>query len=289
MSSWNDVYSGLRSNLITALSNIVQPANITIGFPASVVTLSAGQPVVNTLTSVNTLGPLVVVYDRGMSKDVTRWLPRDVVDWVYGASTVSFSVNHLDIGPSGSGAVTVTAAEPNDAIGVQLLNNNALGVTDVFQTATSATSVATAVASIINSAFPGILTAVSSGGSVVITNISSTAQAVNFAAANMAQSLYEVKRTRRSGHIVAMANSPQALDTIGEPISQMLGSMEVSYGYALPDGSYVRVVNTGDVNFWDNAVNNIARRDWMVDLEYGVTIQDNAYAVLAAIFNETAQ
>lgn len=285
MSSWNDVYSGLRSNLITALNGVVEPANVTIGFPASVVMLSSGQPVTNTTNSINSLGPLVAIYDRGFSKDTTRWLPRDVVDWAYTAPTVSFSVNSLNIPPLGSGSVTVTGAALNDAIGVQLLNNDVLGVTDVFMGETSASQVAASIASVIGGAFTGVLTATSSGGILTVTNISPTVQTVNFAAANMASSLYEVKRTRRSGHVVAMANSPQVLDTIGEPISQMLGYMETTFGYELPDGTYVRVINNADACFWDNALNNIARRDWLVELEYGVTMQDNAYAVLASIFN----
>lgn len=286
MSSWHDVFSGLQNNVTAALAGVVDANSITLGFPPAAVTMNAGQ--VNTLgtASANPLTPLVMLYDRGFSHNATRWVPRYITDWNIVAPGVTLSVPMLNIGVNGLGSATVlTGAYANDAVGLWVSGNNTAGGTVVFNAAASATSVASQIAAQISSVFVGKLSATNSGAIVTVVNLGAAPVTVNLNTANVGSALYEVKRVRRSTQIIALANNPDALDLIGEPISQMLGKMETSFGYVLPDGSYVRVVNPADACFWDNALNNIIRRDWIVDLEYGVTIVDEGFPMLVALLN----
>ncbi len=286
MSSWNDVYTGLVGNLQTTLAGLVPSENIGIGFPSMSVAMNSGQVNQVNPNSATLLGPLVMVYDRGFARDVTRWIPRYISDWVVTASGVTFSAASVNIGPSGTGQITIqTGANVNDSVGVWVSGLMQYGSTTGFSSATSASGVASAVASSVSSAFSGVLSATASGAVVTFTNMTTNNMLVNINTANVGSALYEVHRVRRNAQIVSLTNNPTSLDQIGEPISQMLGQMEVYYGYTLPDGSSVRVINSADACFWDNVQHNIARRDWLVELEYGVTMQDSGYPVLAAIGN----
>lgn len=283
MSSWFDVYSGLRNNLVTQLSGIVPAKNISIGFPSDPALLNTGQP--NAAPPAFTSKtPIVAVYDRGYSKDVTRWIPRFISDWNITAPAITFSQPSVSIPPLGSGNVTVlTSPQAGDTAAVTLQGNTKVGATTSFTSAVTPTQAAAQIVAAVNSGMSGVLSAVSSTATVTFTNLTNQAQVVGVTAANMASALFEVHRVKRNAQIIAFANSPQKLDTVGEPISQMLGTMEVYYGYTLPDGSMVRVVNAADACTWDNVLNNLARRDWLVDLEYGVTLNETGYEVLAAI------
>ncbi len=285
MSSFYDVYNGLRGQLVTQLYNIVPDSSIVIGYPADAPMLNSGQ-ITQAQSTFAPQFPLVTLYDRGFSQDVTRWLPRYISSWSNVPPGVTFSAASVFVPPGGTGTISVlTSAAPNDTAGVTIQNNALYGATTFFATPASAATVAAQIAAVVGGAFGGVLSATDSGSAITFANSSGNAVTVQLSAANVATNIFEVHRVKRHAQIIALTNSPQMLDTVGEPITQMLGQMEIYYGYTLPDGSMVRVINTADACFWDNALNNIARRDWLVDLEYGVTIKDNGYEVLAAIEN----
>lgn len=288
MSSWNDVYTGLVGNIQTTLAGVVPAENIGIGFPSMSVAMNTGQTDPINGNSPTVLSPMVMVYDRGFSRDVTRWIPRYISDWSTTASAVTFSASSVVLQPNGTGQLTIlTGANISDSVGVWVSGLMSVGVTAGFAASASASGVASQVAASVTSAFSGVMSATSSGAVITFTNLTAANMQVNINTANVGTALFEVHRVRRNAQIVVMTNSPQSLDSIGEPLSQMLGQMEIYYGYDLPDGSSVRLINSADACFWDNVHHNIARRDWFVELEYGVTMVDTGYPVLVPIGNMT--
>jgi len=289
MSSWNAVYQGLRNQIIGALDGLVPANSITIGYSATFLLQTAGQPDNILAQQAQTLdnSPIVMVYDRGMSRDVTRWIPYQATPWVVTEPEVTFSLASSYLSYDQSTTLDIlTPGTAGDALGISV-NGPGLMTGAVF-TASGATSVdgfASGVASAVNEDLVGILSATVSGGTVILTNESAGDLILNANAANLASSLYEVHRVRRSAQVIVLANRPSALDMVGEPLAQLFGELEVTYGYQLPTGNYVRLINEGDIVLWDNVQANLARRDWMLSLEYGVDLTNTGYAVLAPALN----
>jgi len=289
MSSWNAVYQGLRNQIIGALDGLVPANSITIGYSATFLLQTAGQPDNILAQNAQTLdnSPIVMVYDRGMSRDVTRWIPYQATPWVVTEPEVTFSLASPYLSYDQSATLDILSpGAAGDALGISV-NGPGL-VTGAVFTASGATSVegfASGIASAVNEDLAGILSATVSGGTVILTNESAGDLILNANAANLASSLYEVHRVRRSAQVIVLANRPSALDLVGEPLAQLFGELEVTYGYQLPTGNYVRLINEGDIVLWDNVQANLARRDWMLSLEYGVDLTNTGYAVLAPALN----
>lgn len=284
MASWGSVYNGLRAQVINALSGYVPPANITIGYPATFIAQTSGQPSdLSSLSQTVSQAPLVFIYDRGMAKDVTRWIPRNVNSYTPVTPTINFSLTGNYLPSNGSVTLEITdSAAANDAIGVSFSTGSTnVGAVFTAATAVSKDSVATGLADEINGL--GLsLNAVVDGNSITINNPTNTGFTITAATANISTALYEVHRVKRSTQVIVLANRPETLDTVSEPLVQLFGELEVTYGYDLSDGTYVRLMNAGDIMLWDNVLSNIARRDFMLTLEYGVNLQNVGYEVLAS-------
>jgi len=288
MSSWNAVYQGLRNQVIAALDGLVSPSNISIGYFGTPIVQSTGQPsAVMELAGQVAQSPMVMLYDRGMSRDVTRWIPHYVTPWEVTAPSVTFSPSDLMLSSTPNALVFLTSAAANDAVA---LNVSGVGISTgavyVANEAMSAAAFCAGMADAINASLQGVLSATASGSTLLLTNDTAGLLNITVVSGNVASAQYEVHRVQRSVQIIALANRPSTLDTIGEPIAQLLGELEISYGYELPDTTYARLINKGDIVLWDNVMHNIARRDWMLTLEYGVDITDMGYAVLAPILSQ---
>lgn len=289
MASWQTLYQGLRDQIVPALNGIVLPENVTIGYPATSVAQTAGQPDQSMINRglLAQSSPLVMIYDRSMAKDVTRWLPHRITPWAEGVSTLAYYLYNNYV-PSG-GEIDLDITEPasiNDALGVRFTNGTLTeGVVYGTSVPQTQAQVASGVATEIN-ALPGYVATVS-GATVTIQNNNVWAVTVQAAVGNVATSQYEVHRIKRSAQVLVMANRPTTLDLVGEPLSQLFGQLEVSYGFTLADTTWVRLINTGDIALWDNVNHNVARRDFMISLEYSVSILDTGYSVLAPLLTWT--
>lgn len=284
MASWGDVYRGLRGQIVTALTGYVQPQNVTIGYPATFIAQTSGQPGdIGALAQNVSRSPLVMIYDRGMAKDVTRWIPRRMTNWVATAPTLQASLDEDYLAPGGTVYLSVTSgAAANDAIGLSLATGTqTVGAVFTASGATTASGVASGLASEID-ALGLPVTTLASGGTIEISNVGDAGYGLSLAIANVSTSLYEVHRVKRSTQVIVLANRPETLDTVSDQLSQLFGELEVTYGYDLSDGTYVRLINTGDIMLWDNVLSNIARRDFVLTLEYGVNLQSTGYEVLAS-------
>ncbi len=288
MSSWNAVYQGLRNQVITALGGLVSPSSISIGYFGTPIVQSAGQPSeIMDLANQVAQSPMVSLYDRGMSRDVTRWIPHHVTPWEVTPASVTFAPSSLLLSSTPNALAFLTSAAVNDAVA---LNVSGFGVSTgavyVASGAMSAAAFCEGLADVINSSLQGVLSATASGATLLLTNDTAGLLNIVVNSGNVASAQYEVHRTQRNVQVIAMANRPSTLDTIGEPLAQLFGELEITYGYELLDTTWVRLINKGDIVLWDNVTHNIARRDWMLTLEYGVDITDAGYPVLAPILSQ---
>ena len=286
MSSWHDVFAGLQAQVQSALSGLVPGEQIVIGYPPTVVLQNTGQLAATNQIFNGNNGPLVMIYDRGAATDVTRWMPRAVAQTPPPAPAVTYTVSQTFVPPNGTSTVTFdTGANADDAIGLSIYGRieTMAGVTYSAISAETSAVFASGFATAVNTTVPSLLSASVSGSQVTLTNVSGYAFNMQFASGNLGSELFEVHRTKRKAHIIMLANSPENLDTFGEPLSQALANLEITYGYELADTTWVQVINTGDLCIWNNALHNIFRRDWLLDLEYGVTLPLVEYPVLAFV------
>ena len=282
------MYQGLRNQVITALDGLVSPSSISIGYFGTPIVQSTGQPAeIMDLAGQVAQSPMVMLYDRGMSRDVTRWIPHYVTPWNITTPSITYSPSNLLLSSTPNALVFLTSAAVNDAVALNVSSVGlSTGVVYVASGAMSAAAFCAGMAEAVNMSLQGVLSATASGATLLLTNDTTGLLNITVESGNVASALYEVHRVQRNVQIIALANRPSTLDTIGEPIAQLLGELEISYGYELPDTTWVRLINKGDIVLWDNVMHNIARRDWMLTLEYGVDITDMGYAVLAPILSQ---
>ena len=282
------MYQGLRNQVITALDGLVSPSSISIGYFGTPIVQSTGQPAeIMDLAGQVAQSPMVMLYDRGMSRDVTRWIPHYVTPWNITTPSITYSPSNLLLSSTPNALVFLTSAAVNDAVALNVSGVGlSTGVVYVASGAMSAAAFCAGMAEAVNTSLQGVLSATASGATLLLTNDTTGLLSITVESGNVASALYEVHRVQRNVQIIALANRPSTLDTIGEPIAQLLGELEISYGYELPDTTWVRLINKGDIVLWDNVMHNIARRDWMLTLEYGVDITDMGYAVLAPILSQ---
>ncbi len=289
MASWNAVYQGLRGQVITALDGLVPASSITIGYPGTPIVQSSGQPSeVMALANQVSQSPMVMLYDRGMSRDVTRWIPRYVTAWETISPAITFSLPDTVLGTDPLQLDFLSDAAANDAVGLNL-SGFGLNTGAVFTASggMSAASFASGITSVIEQDLNGVVSATVSGSSVTLQNQTTAPINLMINAANLGTALFEVHRVQRSVQVIALANRPSHLDLVGEPLAQLFGALEVYFGYELSDETWVRLINKGDIVLWDNVMHNIARRDWMLTLEYGVNLVDMGYPVLAPILAQS--
>lgn len=152
-------------------------------------------------------------------------------------------------------------------------------------------SMATKLAAAVNadSILSTWVTASAAGSAVTLTSLLASATlklASNVG--NGAAQITEVGRRAREISVHIWARSIEDRDTVGDPIEAMLAQMEVGWGaypqgLAFPDGTGGRVVVMNDFLLDDATPSDTYRRDFMLSVEYPVTVTDNLYAVLAQI------
>ena len=272
MSTWRQVYSGLQSAVSGALTGVTPAPQVGIGYPPVTAFQNAGR---------TGAPPIVSVYDRGVSRDTTRWIPKLAVPEVITAASITQSLSNPIIVPGGASTITFgNTAIAQDAWGLVTQGGVSGVVTYVAASAETADAFASGVATALSGAFGSFGVSVS-GAVVTIVNNSTKDVLIQSNVGNVSSSMIEVHRTKREGQIIVAANTPDNRDALADPIDTLLAQMEVDFGYQLSDGTWVRLWSQGDISLEDNIQHNVFRRDFVVTLEYGVTYLETGYSVLA--------
>jgi hypothetical protein len=242
----------------------------------------------------NGIGPssLVTIYDRGLAKDSTRWLPNMVSETLVPA-TMTVVLSAAQITPLGS--VTLTFGNPislGDAVGIVLaayLGGSEAAVPIGVAGDTAITMAAKAAALI--SADPvmaAMVTPTVAGPVLTLTSLLTTVNVVVAAnVGNGAIGLMEIGRRSRHFQIVVWSRTPDDRITVGDPIEALIASLEANFGLTFPDGTLGRLTFTGDMQHDEATLSDTVRRDFMVCVDYGITVADQLYTVLAPIARNT--
>lgn len=235
---------------------------------------------------------LVTVYDRGIAADSTRWVPSIVGQTVTPATmTVTQSegfVQQLD-------TMTLTFTDPvsvGDSVGVVLsptvFNPIAVVVTAVAgdTAATMAAKVAAALNA--NPAIAVLMTATVSANVLTLTSLSASSYVpISVNVGNGGTQTTEIGRRKRHFQVVVWTRTPDDRITVSDPIEALIAQLEANFGLTFDDGTMARVTFSGDVSHDDATLSDVMRRDFMMCVEYGISVTDAVYAVLAPVVQNT--
>lgn len=237
------------------------------------------------------LGVVVAVNPNPMVRNVTRWNPQCVQRTAV-ATALAASVSASVIEPGESVEVTLslapgeTAIKENDAVGVPIH----LGLFDEGATAKAVvgetlTTLAVKLRDAIN-ARPVLntwVTATAEGAVVTITNALGAGKGLKVEAhtGNIATDEYEYARRIRYVDICTWHYSPDARVVTGNKLETTIAQWE--YEWLTDSNGYsLRVESVGDRVSDKDVLSNLYRRDFCLSIEYGVTVQEQLWAILVA-------
>lgn len=279
MASQFDVLTSVQSLVTTALDTLVPP----ITYLAAI-----GYPPVKALQNVAKSGPaLVSIYDRKLSKNSTRWGTYVASQTVIPATlTTALAVDHL--APGQSTTITLGGSmTPGDAVSALaiILGGNTGAVVVSGTGADTPTTMATKLAAAIStdSSMAGLLTATASGPVVTVTNTAAVALALGSYAGNGGTQTREIGRRDQQVQVILWAKTVEQRNTMVAVLADAIAESELGFGPPLPDGSMARLSYVSDYDLEDNTLEDTYRHDFMVGLDYPVTVTDVLYAVLAPV------
>ena len=290
------------------------PINVEVGlYWPSAKALHSNVHTVDPVTS--NLTALVTIYDRGLAKDSTRWLPGPIGGTVT-TPTLTATVNGVPvvvttdpyIGQLGTAVIVLGGTvTPGDAIGVVLSNslNNPNAVVAVGGATDTPATMATQLAALINGTATGLygngglgakngtlplwVSATAVGSTVTITSLVNQVLSLQLNIGNGGTILTEIGRRQRHFQIVVWTRTPDDRITVGDPIEVWIAEAEANFGLTFPDGTMGRLTFYGDMLRDDATLSDTLRRDFLIAVDYPITTTDQAYAVLAPIQNVTGQ
>ena len=245
-------------------------------------------------THPDTGGPtaLITIYDRGLAADATRWKPSTVSNTILPA-TMTVALSQTNIPALGSATLTFTGPlSIGDAVGI-VLGTQLLGLEAVVPIAvagdTTTTMAAKAVALFMADPFlAAMATATAVGPVLTLTSLSaSTFTRVAVHVGNNGIRTRELGRRRRHFQIVIWARTPDDRSTVGDPIEALIAGLESDFGLTFADGTLGRMTFTGDTEHDQAVLSDTLRRDFMVVVDYGITVTDTTYSILAPIARNT--
>lgn len=247
-----------------------------------------GYPSMNTLQTIPKNGPaLIAIYDRKISKNATRWSPYTFQQSVTPA-TLTTAISPSEIAPGETATVTlggtVTAGDAVSCLAQQV--GAVTGAVVVSGAVTdSPTSMAASLADAINvnASMSGLLTATSSGDVVTITNVAQVALAVSSFTGNGGSEQREIGRREQQVQVILWAMTVEIRNAMVEAIAEAIAESEINFGPVLPDGTQSRLSYVSDYDLEDDTLEDVYRHDFMLSVEYPVTVTDALYAVLAPV------
>jgi len=97
----------------------------------------------------------------------------------------------------------------------------------------------------------------------------------------------EIGRRKRHFQVVIWARTPDDRNTVADPVEALIASLEANFGLTFPDGTMGRLTFSGDTQHDEATLSDTFRRDLLTCVDYGITVTDQTYAVLAPIVNNT--
>lgn len=230
---------------------------------------------------------LITVFDRGLASDSTRWLPHRV-GFTATSAGIQAELSSMALTPAMpvllafSGAVT-----PGDAVALVASPVRGTPFAQVAIPAPTDTlpSLAIALAGLINADpdMSGFLTAVATNGMVTLASLIESPVALQCNVGNGAVSLTEIGRRSRGLQIVVWTRTEDDRNTVGDVIETAIACMEADFGLTFPDGTMGRLKYAGDHLLNDATLSDTYRRDFLVSVDYPITVNDQLYAVLAPV------
>jgi hypothetical protein len=260
--------------------------------PAVSYKAAIGYPPVNALQGIAKGTPagqpaLVSIYDRKISRNSTRWSPYVFAQEVVPA-TLTTAIAPERIAPGATAQITLggtlTAGDSVSALAIAV----GAGTGAVVVTGTeddTPTTMATALAAAINSnpSLSGLLTATASGPVVTVTNVAQVALAVGSYAGNGGSQQREIGRRDQQVQVILWAQTVEQRNAMVEALAEAIAESELNFGPSLPDGSTARLSYVSDYDLEDDTLEDVYRHDFMVGLDYPVTVTDALFAVLAPV------
>ena len=261
------------------------------------------------------LTSLVTVYDRGLAKDSTRWVPTPIGGSAI-TPTLTATVNGIPVVvttdptilPGGTATIVLGGTvTPGDAIGVVLSNqiNNPIAVVATGGATDTPTTMATQLAALINGTatgsygnggiggagqlgtLPSWVTASAVGSTVTLTSLVGGFLGLSVNIGNGGTLITEIGRRLRHFQIVVWSRTPDDRFTVTNPIEEWIAEQESNFGLTFPDGTMGRLTFYGDMLRDDATLSDTYRRDFLICVDYPITTTDQVYAVLAPIANNT--
>ena len=254
------------------------------GMPVNVVA-AVGWPPIKVLHDIVRqpgLSAAVGIYDMKSASNVTRWSPT-VVSQVMPAAGVTAMLANITL------PTTLTiggSVNDGDAIGVTVClgGGNSGGAVAVIPAGTTLSGVASLIASTI-AADPILgptVIATATGPQVTLTAVDGFPHFVTAATGSVGTQVTEVGRRNRDLQVVVWTGSEPSRQAATDPIEALIASLESSGTWLqLPDGTQGRVKSMNDYYIESGSPADLYRRDFHIQVEYGVTTLDPIYSVLA--------
>lgn len=297
MATLYTVLTTLQQQISAATTGLISLSPDTYGQPLTVevgLYWPSAKALQNNVRKVNGTGPtsLVTVYDRGLGRDSTRWSSYTVSQTPNPATmTVTLSDKFLQPGES----LTITfggTVSAGDAVGLTFapfVNNAQAVVVSAGSTDTPETMAAQAAMFLqANPTIAGWGTISVAGPVVTLVSTTALMPAVTARVGNGGTSLIEIGRRSRHFQVVVWSRTPDDRITVGDPIEAMIASMEANFGLTFPDGTMGRLLYSGDIQHDEATLSDTLRRDFLLCVDYGITVTDTTYAFLAPIVQNTS-
>lgn len=301
MATLYTVLSAIQSQITAVTQGLISNSIDTNGKPLTVEvglywpSAKALQSNVRPANGPSGLGPttLVTVFDRGLAKDSTRWVP-SITGQTLTPATMTATLSENYVQQLATTTVTFGAVPTvGDAVGLVLAPFlfNAQAIVAIAGATDTASTMATQAATLLmaNPVIAGWVFASATGPVLSITSLSST-QLVSIQAnvGNGGSQSYEIARRFRHFQIVVWSRTADDRITVGDPIEVLIANLEANFGLTFPDGTLGRLTFSGDMLRDDATLSDTSRRDFMVCVDYGISTTNLTYAVLAPIVQNTA-
>lgn len=179
-----------------------------------------------------------------------------------------------------------TAVLVDDAVDCQFINGD-------FNQAASATAIAgdtlatlaTKLATAINTVFVSLVTATASGDVVTITNIGTAGFNLSSNTGNADTVKKAVLCAYRSYQLVIYCGDQDVREAIQEQIEDFLGTAEDGYGFNLDSGEAIRLKLNGSKAGDSDTQKDVYRDDYLFTIKHVVDDVTESYAVLAPVLN----
>lgn len=289
MASFYSIMGQLQKSIEAALTT---PPIVVDGVTV-VPAVGVGWPSVNILQDV-ARGPNVPVsiYDRKIRRNTTRWLPEVIAQSVT-VATLTSALSRASIGPDMAAVLTlggtITAGDAVSFIAGGVLGTAAQVA--VSQSGDDLPAMAARLAAQINAdaTLNTQVDAEASGAAVTITNMGARALNLQSYTGNGGTQTREIGRREASVQVICWARTENIREAVVNVITGLLASAELNFGITMPDGTIARLENTADFDIEDDTLEDVYRHDFVISLEYAVTVQDQLFAILAPVENFTIE